>query len=172
MGLPCLRCLPVTTLFWLFHVVNASDLRHRPGSVSDLWFMGVQEGNLALIHVWILIPALLTCVSDLGQVTCVWPTYVMKACCIVTKWCLTLMQPCGLWSPRLLCPWDSQTRILEWVAIPFSRGSSWPRESNLGLLHCRQILYHLSHQGSPNFSLLLLLLLLSRFSCVRLCVTP
>ena len=21
--------------------------------------------------------------------------------------------------------------------------------SNLGLLHCRQILYHLSHQGSP-----------------------
>ena len=21
---------------------------------------------------------------------------------------------------------------------------------NLGLLHCRQILYHLSHQGSPN----------------------
>ena len=26
-----------------------------------------------------------------------------------------------------------QVRILEWVAIPFSRGSSWP-----GLLHCRQ----------------------------------
>ena len=23
------------------------------------------------------------------------------------------------------------------------------QESNLGLLHCRQILYHLSHQGSP-----------------------
>ena len=22
---------------------------------------------------------------------------------------------------------------------------------NLGLLHCRQILYHLSHQGSPNY---------------------
>ena len=36
-----------------------------------------------------------------------------------------------------------QARILEWVAIPFSRGS------NLSLLHCRQILYHLSHQGSP-----------------------
>ena len=25
--------------------------------------------------------------------------------------------------------------------------------SNPGLLHCRQILYHLSHQGSPGFSL-------------------
>ena len=36
-----------------------------------------------------------------------------------------------------------QARILESVAIPFSRGS------NPGFLHCRQILYHLSHQGSP-----------------------
>ena len=43
----------------------------------------------------------------------------------------------------------SQARILEWAAISFSRGSSRPRESNPGLLHCRWILYHLSHQGSP-----------------------
>ena len=40
----------------------------------------------------------------------------------------------------------SQAIILEWIAIPFSRGL------NLGLLHCRQILYHLSHQGSPMFN--------------------
>ena len=82
-----------------------------------------------------------------------------------------------------------QTRILEWVAIPFSRGSSpnpgietrspalqvdslpaeppgkpkktgvgslsllqqifLTQELNWGLLHCRQILYQLSYQGSP-----------------------
>ena len=42
-----------------------------------------------------------------------------------------------------------QAKILEWVAIPFSRGSSQPWESNPDLLHFRQILYHLSHQGSP-----------------------
>ena len=41
-----------------------------------------------------------------------------------------------------------QATVLEWAAISFSRGSSKPRESNLGLLHCRQMLYHLSHQGS------------------------
>ena len=29
---------------------------------------------------------------------------------------------------RLLCPWILQARILEWVAMPFSKGSSWPRE--------------------------------------------
>ena len=81
-----------------------------------------------------------------------------------------------------------QARKLEWVAFPFSRGSSQPRdwtqvshitgrffanwatreaqeywsglpipspadlltrESNRDLLHCRQILYQLSYQGSP-----------------------
>ena len=30
-----------------------------------------------------------------------------------------------------------QTRILEWVAISFSRGIFWTQESNPGLLHCR-----------------------------------
>ena len=46
--------------------------------------------------------------------------------------------------------------------------------SNPGLLPCRQILYRLRHQGSPQMALLLLLLLLllSRFSRVRLCATP
>ena len=42
-----------------------------------------------------------------------------------------------------------QARVLEWVAITFSRRSSQPRIPNLGLPHCRQMLYHLSHQGSP-----------------------
>ena len=40
-----------------------------------------------------------------------------------------------------------QTRILEWVAFPFSRGSS--QGLNPGLPHCRQILYQLGHKGSP-----------------------
>ena len=40
-----------------------------------------------------------------------------------------------------------QARILEWVVMPFSRGIFPTKESNPGLLHCRWILYHLSHQG-------------------------
>ena len=39
--------------------------------------------------------------------------------------------------------------ILEWVAYPFSRGSSQPRKTNGGLPRCRQILYQLSYEGSP-----------------------
>ena len=42
-----------------------------------------------------------------------------------------------------------QGRILEWTAIPFSRGIFPTQGSNLSLLHCGQILYCLSHQGSP-----------------------
>ena len=42
-----------------------------------------------------------------------------------------------------------QARTPEWVAYPFSRGSSPTQGSNWGLLHCRRILYQLSYQGSP-----------------------
>ena len=40
-------------------------------------------------------------------------------------------------------------RILEWVAIPFSRGSSRPR-IELGFPALQAILYQMSYQGSPN----------------------
>ena len=41
-----------------------------------------------------------------------------------------------------------QARILEWVARPSSRGSSRSRDQT-HLLHCRRILYLLSHWRSP-----------------------
>ena len=73
---------------------------------------------------------------------------------LVIQLCLALCNPMNCSRP----PGSSihgilQARILEWVAIPFSRWSSWrslTQGSNPGLLHCRQILYHLSHQGSPS----------------------
>ena len=39
------------------------------------------------------------------------------------------LRPYGLFHARLLCPWNSLSSILERVAIPFSRGSSQPRDS-------------------------------------------
>ena len=39
-----------------------------------------------------------------------------------------------------------------WVAIPSSR-IFLTQGSNLGLLHCKWVLYHLNHQGSPNNAL-------------------
>ena len=42
-----------------------------------------------------------------------------------------------------------QARILEWVAISFSRASSRPRDGTQVSCIGRQTLYHLSHQGRP-----------------------
>ena len=66
----------------------------------------------------------------------------------VTQSCPTLCNPMDCSLPGSSVRGIFQARVLEWVAISFSRGSSQPRESNLGLPHCRKMLYHLSHQGS------------------------
>ena len=42
-----------------------------------------------------------------------------------------------------------QARLLEWVAVPFSRGIFPTQELNPGILHCSQVIYQLNHQGSP-----------------------
>ena len=65
-----------------------------------------------------------------------------------------------------------QARKLEWVAMPSSRGSSWPRDqTSISYVSCigRWILYHKGHLGSPcmkgtyctPLSLSMLLLLIS-----------
>ena len=54
----------------------------------------------------------------------------------------------------LFCPWISQARILKWVAIFFSRASSWARDWTriyLCLLLCREILYCWTTRGAHTF---------------------
>ena len=65
------------------------------------------------------------------------------------QWCLTLcnLMDCSLPGPSIHGIF--QARIPWWVAILFSRGSSWPRDRKPGSPLCRQIHYPLSHQGSP-----------------------
>ena len=48
-----------------------------------------------------------------------------------------------------------QARLLEWVAMPSSRGSSKPRDrTQVSYISCtgKQVLYHYCHLGSPNDS--------------------
>ena len=50
---------------------------------------------------------------------------------------------------KLLCPWDFQGKSTG-VGCHFLLQGIFPTQgSNPGLSHCRQMLYHLSHQGSP-----------------------
>ena len=68
----------------------------------------------------------------------------------VAQSCPTLCNPMDYTVHGIL-----QARILEWVAFPFSRGSSQPRDrtqgSNPGLRHCGQILYQLSYKEEVKF---------------------
>ena len=67
---------------------------------------------------------------------------------LVAQLCLTLCNTMDCSPPGSSVHGHFQARILQWVVMPSSRGSSQPRNQT-GLLHCRQILNHLSHQGSP-----------------------
>ena len=59
------------------------------------------------------------------------------------------LQPCGLQPTRLLCPWDSSGKSTGMGSRSVLQGIFSTKGSNLALLHCKQILYHLSHQESP-----------------------
>ena len=48
--------------------------------------------------------------------------------CLVAKLCLTLCDPMDCSPPGSSVHGILQARILGWVATPFSRGSSWPRD--------------------------------------------
>ena len=61
----------------------------------------------------------------------------------VAQLCLILCDPMDYTVHGIL-----QSRILEWVVFPFSRGSSQPRDQTQ-VSHCSRILSQLSHKGSP-----------------------
>ena len=66
---------------------------------------------------------------------------------LVTQSCPTLCDPMDHSPPGSSVCGILQERILEWVAILFSRGIFLTQVLNPCLLHCGQILYHLSHHS-------------------------
>ena len=70
----------------------------------------------------------------------------------VAQSCLTLCDPTDCSLPGFSVHESFQARILEWIAIFYLQGIFPTQGSNsslLCLLHCRWILYPLTHQGSP-----------------------
>ena len=58
-----------------------------------------------------------------------------------------------LWAIASFCPWDSPGKNTEVSSHSLLQGIFLTQGLNPGLLHCRQILYCLSHQGSPSQTL-------------------
>ena len=94
--------------------------------------------------------------------------------CLYAESCPTLCGPmdCGLSGSSVHGIFKA--RLLEWVAISYSRGSSWPKDQTL--VSCisyisRQILYYWCHQGSPLNSLIFCITSFSVYTSLsKLCV--
>ena len=68
---------------------------------------------------------------------------------LVVSYCLL---PHGLKPSRLLYPWNSPGKNTGVSSHSLLQGIFPTQELGPGLLHCRQILYHLSHHGIPSLS--------------------
>ena len=97
--------------------------------------------------------------------------YTLRVC--VSQSCPTLCDPMDCSPPHSSIHRILQARILEWVAIPFSRESSQTRDQTWVFCIGRWILWHLSHQGSPvtGFKQQVCVCMLSCFSRAQLFAT-
>ena len=69
---------------------------------------------------------------------------------LVIQLCLTLCNPMNCNLPGSSVHWDSPGKNTGEGSHSLLQGIFLIHGSNLGLLHCRQIPYHLGHQGSPS----------------------
>ena len=81
----------------------------------------------------------------------------------VTQSCPTLCDSMDCSLPGSSVHGISHARILDWGAIPFSKGIFLTQGSNSGLLHCRQILYLWATRAAPLF--------LTKLLCCRETIT-
>ena len=102
-----------------------------------LWSMGLQRVG----HDWV------TFTFTYNQRLYLWFPHVPPNCVHL----LSCFSHVKLWDPIDCSPpvssvvGISQVRILEWIAMPFSRGSSWSKDWNhISFIFCigRQVLYH------------------------------
>ena len=99
----------------------------------------IQTQEINLLHWFCRIWQASVCVCVLSSFSHVW--------LFVTPWTVahgvTKSDPWTTWTvARLLIHGISQARILEWVAISFSRGSFWPRDWTWVSCIDRRVLYH------------------------------
>ena len=85
----------------------------------------------------------LTCFSPISSPkTNYLDVYLVHACMLSHFSCVWLCDPMDHSLPGSSVQEILQARILEWVTMPSSRASSWPRDQTRICLHCRQFLYH------------------------------
>ena len=123
-------------------------------------FLGISPTNMLTLEqkhtcVRVLIAALLR-KGEWTQSECPlfspWMNELSCMCAQSLQSCPTLCNPMDHSPPGSSVHEILKARILEWIAMPFSRGSSQPRDRTRTCLYCRWIIYPLSHLGSRELS--------------------
>ena len=140
------------SLDWWFIVIclkvsNKERLRHLTSEEAKLLFASPQVISIKVLagfHAYFAIPRMGTGFASLLKSTMkvkVKVKSLSRARLFATPWIVACT--------KLVCPWDFQGKSTG-VCCDFLFQGTFPTQgSNPGLSHCRQTLYHLSHQGSP-----------------------
>ncbi|CAI9152038.1 unnamed protein product [Rangifer tarandus platyrhynchus] len=110
----------------------------RNYSELSLGFLGLSSFASSFLHLKINIH--IYCLGFPGSSIGKESTCNARMKVLFTKQCSILCDPVNCNPTGSSVHGILQARILEWVAIPFSRGIFPTQGLNLGLLHCRQIL--------------------------------
>ena len=127
-------CITLITLTYLIACFMKAKSKQEPVSYHELVLLRIKNSNQKAIQYF------------RNQRPCTMTLKESKS--EVAQSCPTLRSR-GLQSARLLCPWDFPDKYTRVGYHLLLQGIFPTHGLNPGLLHCRQILYHLSHQGSP-----------------------
>ena len=147
----CLVCfLLLLPLLWLVPGDSSSPRVRERQNVGPCWVcLGVVCNPAFMLGPWSILHRQVCApfpIRDSPQ-TVVWGLATGMFACVHAKSpqsCLILWDPMECNPPGSSVHGIFQARILEWVAISFSRRSSWPRVKPTSpyLLYYKQILYH------------------------------
>ena len=125
----------------------------------DLNYIPSFKGNKLDLHlfIWINLEKSIEWGGHCSRICTMWNNvykfwkyivYCLFVSVLVTQLCPTHCGPMGCSLPGSSVHGSLQVRILEWVSIPFSRWSSWPRDQ-IWVSHITGRFFTMSHQGSP-----------------------
>ena len=139
----------------LFRLSISSWFSHKMLYVTrNLWFPLVSSRNWHLtiynmfLSLWYWLFFLL---FHLLFFSLIWVLSLLVVVCISHPVVSDSLQPYGLQPTRLFCPWGFPGKNTRVDCHSLLQKIFLTQGLNPGLLHCKQILYYLSYQGSPFF---------------------
>ena len=121
-------------------------------SLSGLsYFPKAQRGRAVCVYVCVcMCVCVCVCVCALKNLLHLISLLRTSLVCVSCSVMSDSLQPHGMQPSRLLCPWESPGQNTGVGCHGLLQGIFLTQRLKPPLLHCREILYHLSRQGSPN----------------------